>query len=79
MFHEATQKTDAFYRRFVPAGSDGKRAFSAIQVKRLEKLGLGHKSGDPDSLTDEERDRFVRLDIDPATITWNRVIDTNDR
>ena len=79
MFHEATQKTEAFYRRFVPAGSDGKRAFSAIQVKRLEKLGLGHKSGDPDSLTDEERDRFVRLDIDPATITWNRVIDTNDR
>ena len=23
--------------------------------------------------------RFSRLDIDPATITWNRVIDTNDR
>ena len=23
--------------------------------------------------------RFSRLDIDPATITWNRVLDTNDR
>ena len=23
--------------------------------------------------------RFVRLDIDPETITWNRVVDTNDR
>ena len=23
--------------------------------------------------------RFSRLDIDPATITWNRVMDTNDR
>merc|ERR1719419_1652914 len=79
MFHEATQKTDAFYRRFVPAGSDGKRAFSPIQIKRLAKLGLEHKSGDPDSLTDEEREAFVRLDIDPETITWNRVIDTNDR
>ena len=24
-------------------------------------------------------DRFVRLDIDPSTITWRRVMDTNDR
>ena len=24
-------------------------------------------------------ERFARLDIDPATITWQRVIDTNDR
>ena len=23
--------------------------------------------------------RFVRLDIDPATITWKRVVDINDR
>ena len=23
--------------------------------------------------------RFVRLDINPSTLTWNRVIDTNDR
>lgn len=23
--------------------------------------------------------RFARLDIDPASITWRRVIDTNDR
>ncbi len=23
--------------------------------------------------------RFVRLDIDPSTITWRRVMDTNDR
>ena len=23
--------------------------------------------------------RFVRLDIDPETITWRRVLDTNDR
>lgn len=34
---------------------------------------------DPASLTKEEISRFSRLDIDPATITWNRVIDTNDR
>jgi len=32
-----------------------------------------------DSLTKEEVSRFSRLNIDPSTITWNRVIDTNDR
>jgi len=30
-------------------------------------------------LTPEEVSRFVRLDIDPSTITFNRVIDTCDR
>ena len=25
------------------------------------------------------RTRFVRLDVDPDTITWRRVLDTNDR
>lgn len=24
-------------------------------------------------------DRFVRLEIDPSTITWRRVMDTSDR
>ena len=33
----------------------------------------------PDDLTDEEIHNFSRLDIDPTTITWNRVVDTNDR
>ena len=30
-------------------------------------------------MTDSEKSRFVRLDIDPATITWQRVVDTCDR
>ena len=34
---------------------------------------------DPGSLNKQEVSKFSRLDIDPATITWNRVIDTNDR
>ena len=33
----------------------------------------------PDELTDDEIHCFSRLDINPSTITWNRVIDTNDR
>ena len=34
MFHEATQKLDAFYGRFVPL-KDGERKFSEIQVKNV--------------------------------------------
>jgi len=40
---------------------------------------LGMTKTNPDELTPEEVHRFVRLDIDPKTITWNRVVDTNDR
>jgi len=30
-------------------------------------------------LTEEERGRFARLDIDPSTVTWKRVMDVCDR
>ncbi|MGD9092106.1 MAG: formate--tetrahydrofolate ligase, partial [Anaerolineales bacterium] len=43
----------------------------------LKKLGID--TTDPNALTEEERSRFVRLDIDPANLTWRRVVDTNDR
>ena len=33
----------------------------------------------PDDLTDEEKRRFARLDINRETITWQRGLDTNDR
>lgn len=46
-------------------------------LKRLQKLGI--TKTDPNELTPEEITRFARLDVDPATITWNRVLDTNDR
>uniref|UniRef100_A0A671RSN2 formate--tetrahydrofolate ligase n=1 Tax=Sinocyclocheilus anshuiensis TaxID=1608454 RepID=A0A671RSN2_9TELE len=51
--------------------------FSPVQINRLEKLGI--KKTDPSTLTEEEITRFVRLDIDPESITWQRVLDTNDR
>jgi len=28
----------------------------------------------PDDLSPEERSKFVRLDIDPNSVTWNRVL-----
>jgi len=76
IFHEQTQPLDAFYNRLVPRVK-GSRVFSAIQVRRLEKLGIDKR--DPDTLTGEEVRRFALLDIDTDTITWQRVLDTNDR
>lgn len=76
MFHEATQSDAALYKRLVPA-KDGKRVFSKIQLSRLKRLNIDKT--DPNSLTESEIKQFARLDIDPATITWQRVLDTNDR
>ncbi|RDX56536.1 C-1-tetrahydrofolate synthase [Lentinus brumalis] len=76
MFHEATQSDKALYSRLVPA-KKGKREFAPLMFKRLKKLGIDKTN--PDDLTPEEINRFARLDVDPETITWNRVIDVNDR
>nr|KAJ3418090.1 C-1-tetrahydrofolate synthase, cytoplasmic [Polyrhizophydium stewartii] len=76
IFHESTQSDKALYDRLVPA-KKGVRTFSAVMLRRLKKLGIDKTN--PNDLTEEERTRFARLDIDPATITWQRVLDTNDR
>ncbi|XP_016394780.1 C-1-tetrahydrofolate synthase, cytoplasmic-like [Sinocyclocheilus rhinocerous] len=76
MFHEATQSDKALFNRLVPM-TGGQRKFSPVQINRLEKQGI--KKTDPSTLTEEEITRFVRLDIDPESITWQRVLDTNDR
>ena len=76
-FHEATQSDAALYNRLVPPGKDGARVFAPVMLKRLAKLGI--EKSDPDSLTDEEKGLFARLDIDPDTIVWRRVLDVNDR
>src|SRR5579863_7535981 len=46
-------------------------------LRRLKKLGIDKTN--PDDLTPEEKSKFARLDIDPDSITWRRVVDTNDR
>ena len=93
MFHEATQSDkvgtsgkylisdlietlQALYSRLVPT-KKGKREFAPLMLKRLKKLGIDKT--EPNDLTPEEIKKFARLDIDPETITWNRVLDTNDR
>lgn len=76
IFHENTQKDGPLYRRLVPA-KNGTRAFVPVMFRRLTKLGIDKTN--PDELTEDEIHRFARLDIDPETITWRRVLDVNDR
>lgn len=76
MFHEATQKDVHLYKRLVPT-KKGVRKFTPTMLKRLRKLGIDKT--EPDELTDEEIHRFARLNIDPDSITWKRVVDCNDR
>jgi formyltetrahydrofolate synthetase len=77
MYHESRQSDEALFRRLCPPDKNGKREFAPIMFSRLKKLGIDKTN--PDDLTEEEYSKFVRLDIDPETITWRRIVDTNDR
>ena len=74
MFHESSQSDEALFKRLCPNGKD----FSLVMKKRLTKLGIDATKS-PQELTPEERSAFARLDLDPSTITWQRVLDTCDR
>ncbi len=78
IFHEASQPDDQkLFNALCPADKEGKRKFSPSMVRRLKKLGI--EKTDPNALTPEERSRFARLNIDPDSLSWRRVVDTNDR
>ena len=77
IFHEKTQSDEALFNRLCPPAKDGSRRFSPVMLRRLRNLSIAKT--DPNELTPEERSRFARLDIDPDSITWRRVLDTSDR
>jgi methylenetetrahydrofolate dehydrogenase (NADP+)/methenyltetrahydrofolate cyclohydrolase/formyltetrahydrofolate synthetase len=77
ILHESSQDDEKLFNAFCPANKKGERRFSPIMVRRLKKLGIDKT--DPAALTPEEKRRMFRLDIDPASITWTRVIDISDR
>jgi formyltetrahydrofolate synthetase len=77
MLHENNQTDEALFNRLCPPAKDGSRRFAAPMLKRIRKLGIDKT--DPNDLTEDEISRFVRLDIDPATLNWKRVVDINDR
>ena len=77
IFHETDLDDEKLFNSLCPADKKGQRKFSPSMLKRLKKLGIDKTN--PVDLTPEERSRFARLDIDPASVTWRRVMDTNDR
>jgi formyltetrahydrofolate synthetase len=77
MFHETNQTDEKLFNALCPPDKQGNRSFSPSMLRRLKKLGIDKT--DPNELTEAERSRFARLDIDPNSITWRRVVDTNDR
>jgi formyltetrahydrofolate synthetase len=77
ILHEYYQEDEKLFNSFCPPDKEGRRRFSLTMLRRLMKLGIVETN--PDDLTPDERRRMFRLDIDPMSITWNRVIDVNDR
>jgi formyltetrahydrofolate synthetase len=77
MYHESYQSDEALFNRLCPADQNGEREFGIGMLGRLKNLGIDKT--DPNELTEEERRRFVRLNVDRDTLTWRRATDTNDR
>jgi formyltetrahydrofolate synthetase len=75
MYHESRQSDKQLFERLMPV-KGGKRNVAPSIKRRMQRLGF---TGDVESLNEEQRRKLVRLDIDPASITWKRVLDTNDR
>ena len=77
ILHEADATDEQLFNRLFPPDKLGNRRFGRAMLGRLKKMGI--EKTNPEDLTPEERSRYCRLDIDPATITWRRVLDTSDR
>jgi methylenetetrahydrofolate dehydrogenase (NADP+) / methenyltetrahydrofolate cyclohydrolase / formyltetrahydrofolate synthetase len=77
MLHESEATDEQMFKRLCPPDKSGKRHFGRGLLSRLKKLGINKT--DPDELSLEERSKLCRLDIDPDSITWKRVMDTSDR
>jgi methylenetetrahydrofolate dehydrogenase (NADP+) / methenyltetrahydrofolate cyclohydrolase / formyltetrahydrofolate synthetase len=77
ILHEAGATDEQMFNRLFPPDKTGRRSFSVGMIGRKRKLGI--TIDDPDKMTPDQRSHFCRLDIDPSTVTWRRVIDTSDR
>ena len=73
ILHERAQADDDKLAKSMT--SNGK--FTPSQRKRLAKLGIVAET--LADMSTEDKRRMFRLDIDPASITWQRVVDINDR
>jgi methylenetetrahydrofolate dehydrogenase (NADP+)/methenyltetrahydrofolate cyclohydrolase/formyltetrahydrofolate synthetase len=68
---EARWSTDYLAKALCPDDE-----YTPSMRKRLEKLGI--KSKKPSDLSPEDKERMFRLNIDPYSIQWRRVVDVSD-
>lgn len=78
MFHESTQPVESLFNRLTSKPNCKSKVFTDAQRRRLKKLGIP-ESLEPNELSAEQKEKFARLNINPDTISVNRVVDTNDR
>ncbi len=71
MAKEARWSTDFLAKMLCPDDE-----YTDSMRKRLEKLGI--ESEKPSDLSDEDKEKMFRLNIDPDSIQWNRVVDVSD-
>jgi formyltetrahydrofolate synthetase len=72
IMHERHLSDKGLFKALFP-----KDEWSVSLQRRAKKLGL--KAKKPSDLTEEDRAKLCRLNIDPFTLTWNRVVDISDR
>ena len=78
ILHERNNETDEkLFNAILPVGSDGKRRFPRGLYPRMKRLGI--TATEPEKLAPHQRSALVRLNIDVASVSWNRVLDVNDR
>src|SRR4030095_9071529 len=68
VMHETQENDEQLFNALCPPAKKGNRKFSPSMLRRWKRLDI--QKSNPNDLTPEERSRFARLDIDPATISW---------
>jgi methylenetetrahydrofolate dehydrogenase (NADP+)/methenyltetrahydrofolate cyclohydrolase/formyltetrahydrofolate synthetase/formate--tetrahydrofolate ligase len=68
---EAMWSTDYLAKSLCPNDE-----YTPSMRRRLEKLGI--ESEKPSDLSNEDKERIFRLNIDPYSIQWRRVVDVSD-
>jgi len=77
ILHEKNATDEQLFERLFPKDKKGQRLWA--KPLKLRALKHGVDKANPEDLTPAERAHLCRLDIEPASITWRRVLDTSDR
>jgi len=72
IMHERNMSDKALFKALFP-----KDEWAPSLLRRARKLGITAEK--PSQMNAKERAKVCRLNINPYSITWNRVVDVNDR